>query len=66
MGLRINKSINIGGLRVNLSKSGIGFSAEVPGFRVTKTADGKIRKTVSIPGTGISYVSEDKINKNNP
>lgn len=59
MGLRFNKSIKLPfGLRLNISKSGIGFSWGVKGFRVSKTAKGKIRKTVSVPGTGISYVTE--------
>lgn len=61
MGLRYRKSINLGGgFRVNLSKSGIGYSWGVKGYRITKTADGKTRQTVSIPGTGISYVDERK------
>lgn len=68
MGLRYRKSINIGGgFRVNISKSGIGYSWGVPGYRVTKTATGKTRKTYSIPGTGISYVKEgSKKQQNKP
>lgn len=59
MGWRFRKSIDVLGLfRINFSKSGIGFSYGVPGYRVTKTANGRTRKTVSIPGTGISHVSE--------
>ena len=58
MGFRFRKSINLGPLRVNLSKSGVGFSVGTKGARVTKTADGKTRTTFSIPGTGISYVTE--------
>ena len=59
MGLRFRKSINLGGgFKINLSKSGIGYSWGVKGFRVTKTARGTTRRTASIPGTGISYVSE--------
>ena len=59
MGLRYRKSINLGGgFRINLSKSGIGYSWGVKGYRVTKTAKGTIRTTASIPGTGISYVHE--------
>ena len=61
MGIRIRKSINIGKhFKVNLSKSGVGFSAGVKGFRVTRTANGKYRKTITVPGTGISYVDESK------
>ena len=59
MGFRYRKSINLGGgFRINLSKSGIGYSWGVKGYRVTKTARGTTRRTASIPGTGISYVHE--------
>ena len=59
MGLRYRKSINLGGgFRVNLSKSGVSYSWGVRGYRVTKTSRGSVRQTVSIPGTGISYVTE--------
>lgn len=59
MGLNFRKSINLGcGFRINLSKSGVGYSWGVGGFRITKTAKGTIRRTASIRGTGISYTSE--------
>lgn len=59
MGFRFRKSINLGGgFRVNLSKSGVGYSLGTKGARITKTAKGTKRTTLSIPGTGISYVSE--------
>lgn len=59
MGFRFRKSIDVLGLfRINFSKSGVGFSYGVPGYRVTKMANGRTRKTVTIPGTGISHVSE--------
>ena len=59
MGVRIRKSFNLGnGFRVTLSKSGIGYSWGVPGHRITKTAKGSIKKSYSIPGTGIGYVTE--------
>ena len=64
MGFRFRKSINLGGgFRVNLSKSGVGYSWGVKGYRITKTSKGTTRKTVSIPGTGISYVQETGKNK---
>ena len=64
MGFRYRKSINLGGgFRINLSKSGIGYSWGVKGYRITKTAKGTRRKTLSIPGTGISFV--DETGKNN-
>ena len=65
MGLRIRKSINIGGFRINISKSGIGYSYGVKGARATKKSNGGTRLTAYIPGTGISYVKEykDRIDK---
>lgn len=59
MGMRYRRSINLGGgFRINLSKSGIGYSWGVKGYRITKTAKGSIRRTTTIPGTGISYTKE--------
>lgn len=59
MGFRYRKSINLGGgFRINISKSGIGYSWGTKGYRVTKTAKGTVRRTVSIPGTGISFTDE--------
>lgn len=56
MGIRFRKSINLGkGFRVNMSKSGPGFSWGGKGFRVTKKANGGFRTTAYIPGTGLSY-----------
>lgn len=59
MGFRFRKSVNFGsGFRINFSKSGIGYSFGGKGFRYTKTARGTSRTTLSIPGTGISWVEE--------
>ena len=58
MGLRYRKSIKMGPFRLNFSKSGIGYSVGVKGYRVTKKAGGGYRTTASIPGTGISYVKD--------
>lgn len=59
MGWRFRQSINLGGgFRINISKNGIGYSWGFPGYRYTKTADGRTRHTYSIPGTGISWVEE--------
>lgn len=66
MGVRYRKSINLGhGFRINISKSGIGYSYGVKGARITKTARGTTRTTLSIPNTGISYVNETKRKKQN-
>lgn len=59
MGFRFRKSINLGGgFRINLSKSGVGCSWGTKGVRITKTAKGKTKGTLSIPGTGISYTTD--------
>lgn len=58
MGFRFRKSFGKGPFRVNLSKSGVGYSVGTKGFRYTKKAGGGTRTTSSIPGTGISYVTE--------
>lgn len=59
MGFRFRKSINLGkGFRINMSKTGPGFSWGGKGFRITRTAGGKIRGSAYIPGTGLSYQKE--------
>ena len=59
MGLRIRKSYSLGGgFRINVSGSGVGYSWGGKGYRVTHMANGRTRRTATIPGTGISYVSE--------
>ena len=64
MGWRFRKSINLGGgFKINLSKSGIGYSWGIKGYRITKTASGQIRNNNSIPDTGISY--SENISKRN-
>lgn len=55
MGLKFRKSIKMGPVRVNLSKSGVSTSVGVKGARVSLSSKGKARATVGIPGTGISY-----------
>ena len=58
--MRFRKSINLGGgFRINISKSGVGYSWGTKGMRFTKTARGTTRNTYSIPGTGLSYVTEN-------
>lgn len=64
MGFRMRKSINLGGgVRLNLSKKGVGYSVGTKGYRITKKARGGIRTTASIPGTGISFVTDTKKKK---
>ena len=55
MGLRLFRRIKIApGISINLSKSGLSASAGVRGAHVTLGPRG-VRRTVGIPGTGISY-----------
>lgn len=58
MGLRFRKSVKTGPLRINVSKSGVGWSVGGKGHRYTKKAGGGTRTTWSLPGTGLSYVTE--------
>ena len=55
MGILFRKSFNFGPFRLNLSKSGIGWSFGTKGIRYTKTAKGNSYGTFGIPGTGVSY-----------
>ena len=58
MGFRMRKSFRIAkGVRVNLSKSGIGMSAGVKGARYSVHSSGRRTTSVGIPGTGLGYVS---------
>lgn len=57
--MKFRKSINLGGgTKLNLSKSGVGLSTGVKGFRVSKNTSGRSRVTASLPGTGLSYTKE--------
>jgi tetratricopeptide (TPR) repeat protein len=56
MGFSYRKSIRLApGVRMTFSKSGVGYSAGGRGYRVTKTASGRVTRTVGIPGTGLSH-----------
>lgn len=55
MGFRFHKSIGLGKfLRLNISKSGIGFSAGIPGLHLSTGPRGAFF-TAGLPGTGLSY-----------
>ena len=62
MGLRFRKTISLfPGVRLNVSKSGVGVSAGVPGLRGSINTSGRMTGTVGIPGTGLSYVKTKTI-----
>jgi tetratricopeptide (TPR) repeat protein len=55
MGFRFQRSIGLGKfLRLNISKSGIGFSAGIPGLRISTGPSGAYF-SAGLPGTGLSY-----------
>lgn len=53
MGWNFRKSIKIGPARINLSKSGIGYSVGAGGIRYTKRAGGKKKSESSCLGSCI-------------
>lgn len=56
MGLRYRKSFKIApGVRVNLSKKGVGMSVGTKGARYSVSSTGRRTTTIGIPGTGLSY-----------
>lgn len=58
MAVQVRKSIQLmPGVRMNISKSGVGYSVGGKGYRVTHAANGRITRTISIPGTGIRDVT---------
>lgn len=60
MGWSFRKSLKLGPIRVNISKSGIGYSIGGKGLRVGRNAKGKAYSSLSIPGTGIRHTSVAK------
>jgi tetratricopeptide (TPR) repeat protein len=56
MGFRLYKSVKLGkGVRLNLSKTGVGISAGIPGARISAHSSGRTVRTVGVPGTGVYY-----------
>jgi Protein of unknown function (DUF4236) len=60
MGWSFRKSINFGPLRINVSKSGIGYSVGGKDLRVGRDAKGRNYEEVTVPGTGLHYRSSKK------
>lgn len=58
MAFRARKSIKIAkGVRLNVSKSGVGMSTGIKGARYSTHSSGRKTATLGIPGSGLSYVS---------
>jgi len=56
MGWFFRKSINLGPVRMNLSKSGVGTSWGFPGFRFGISPDGRKYIRIGLTGTGLCWV----------
>jgi hypothetical protein len=55
MGWSYRKRLKFGPIRINLSRSGVGMSWGIRGFRITHSATGRRYMTLSLPGTGLSW-----------
>lgn len=60
MGWTYRKSVGVGPFRVNISKSGIGYSVGGMGFRTGVSSRGRSYKSFTVPGTGMRYYSSSK------
>jgi hypothetical protein len=60
VGFSYRKSARFGPFRVNLSKSGVGYSVGGSGFRTGVSARGRRYTTFSLPGSGIGYRTSGK------
>ena len=61
MGLRFRKSISLGGgTKLNIGTKSASVSFGSKGVRKTISTTGRETTTVSIPGTGLSYVDSKK------
>jgi hypothetical protein len=55
VGWSYRKSLKAGPFRVNVSKSGVGYSVGARGFRTGVRSSGRRYTSASIPGTGLRY-----------
>lgn len=58
MGWRFRRSMGFGPFRLNMSKSGIGYSWGIPGIRVSTSPNGRRYLWLSLPGTGFAWSKE--------
>lgn len=56
MGFRYRRSFRMApGVRLNVSKSGLGFSAGGRRYRVTRHAGGRLSRAINLPIRGLSH-----------
>ena len=60
MGFTYRKTVGFGPFRINVSKSGVGYSVGRTGFRTGVSSRGKRYTTFSVPGTGMGYRTTGK------
>lgn len=66
MALNFRRSIKVApGVRISLSKKGLGLSAGARGARISQSATGRTTLSTGIPGSGISYRKTLKSKKRN-
>ena len=66
MGFRFRRRIKLfPGVSINLSKSGISTTVGVQGLHET-FGNGKVRTTVGLPGSGLSYTTVKGTKPNSP
>jgi hypothetical protein len=53
MGWNWRRSLRFGPLKINLSKSGVGYSVGIRGARLGTDAKGRKYQSLNLPGTGI-------------
>lgn len=65
MGFRINKKINLGkAFKLNVGKQGLSVTYQpMEGVSYNINTVGRIRRTISLHGTGISHVKETRLFK---
>lgn len=64
MGLNFRKSISIlPGVKLNLSKGGVGVSFGKKGLRQSINSSGRATTTIGIPGTGVYYTKSANVKK---
>lgn len=64
MATRFRKSVKIApGVRLNVNKGSVGISAGVKGARVSANSNGRVTRSVGVPGTGLYDVKTVKSGK---
>jgi hypothetical protein len=66
MGWSFRRSFRLGPLKLNLSKSGIGYSVGAGGIREGRDAEGRRYRSLSLRGTGISKRDYLDANRHKP